>query len=231
MDEEAIKNPSIFFGSFEWSEPMTTATDMVLALVCLYGFLRFYNHKGNKTEAFRFFLFYFLCFAIGIGSASIFGHALQAYLTPDWKAIGWSFAGVGIMFMELASLKLISNMIKRSYRYIFLSFIIIHTVCFLGLMLVPETRDFSFSAANSTLGLVFITMPMQIFHGIKKKAKGSWFVVAAIIFGFSPLFVYLLKLGFGRWFNYHDISHLLLAMSSYITFLGTWRLGTKPSSV
>ena len=231
MGPEAISNPSIYIGAFELREPITTLTDLVFAGVGWYAFARFYRHKGEKTEAFRFFYFYFFFFGFGITCASLLGHAFQAYLTPDYKAIGWSITSFGIMSIELASLNLISNMIKRTYKYIFRTFIVMHIIAFLALMMFDETRDFRFSAANSVIGLVLVSMSMQIFHGVKMKSKGSWLLVAAILFGFSPLFVYIFKFSISNWFNYHDLSHLLLATSMYIMYLGAWRLGTKPSSV
>lgn len=230
MREDSIANPSLFFGNFELREPITSLTDLLFALVCWYAFIRFYKHKGEKTDSFRYFLFYFLFFALGISSASFFGHALQAYLAPAWKALGWFVAGIGVMSIELASLKLISNMIKSSYKLLFKVIIFSHSAAFFVLTLLPETRDFRFSAANSVIGLVMISMSMNIFHAIRMNSRGSWILVSGIVFGFSPLFVYIFKFSFSRWFNYHDISHILMAISMYVMYRGAWLLGTRPSS-
>ncbi len=231
MGKEAIANPSIFIGTFEFSEPVTTITDLIFATVCWYAFMRFYKHEGLKTEAFRFFLFYFLFFGIGITCASILGHGLQAYISRDWKAVGWGITAIGVMFLEFGVLNLVSNMIKRNFKYFFRILIVLHNVALIALLINPETRDFRFSAANTVMGMVLISMSILIFHAIRMNSKGSWILISGITLAFSPLFIYIFKFSISRWFNYHDFSHLLLAASMFLTYKGAWRLGTKPSSV
>ena len=112
MDD--ILNPTIYLGSFEWREPITTLTDFLVAIVAIFGYYKFKSYKGIKSSNFNFFKFYFLCFAVGMTSAAWLGHGLQAYVGPEFKRIGWICGATALLLFGLGSFDLIKTQFNKT---------------------------------------------------------------------------------------------------------------------
>jgi hypothetical protein len=223
MDD--ILNPSIFIGNFEWREPITTLTDFLVAIVALGGFLKHRKLKGVKTSSYVYFKYYFLCFAVGMTSAAWLGHGLQAYVGPEFKRIGWVFGATGLLLFGLGTFKLfkITNSFRLVLKVLFLS----QYVIFIFLMLYPSYSDFKFAQLNSTISLIGFILPLHLFNYSKFKSLGSLMIVFNIVYAIIPGLIFTNQISISKWFNYHDISHVLMAIFMYIMILGTSKLSTQ----
>lgn len=221
---DPILNPTVFLGSFEWREPITTLTDFLVAVICIISAFKFFRYKGGKSDAFLFYQLYFLCFAIGMSSAAWFGHGLQAYVGPEFKRIGWTCSATGHLFLAFASLIQIKDYVSKTFFRTARAIFLIQYPVFLFLMLAPTFSDFIYAQLSSTVSLVGMILPLQIYHYYKTKERGSLIILLAIIYGIVPGFVYNNQISFSRWFNYHDFSHVLMACFMILLFLGASRL-------
>lgn len=216
---DPILNPTLIIGEFEWREPITTLTDSLTGFVCIFAFIIFSKYKGKKSESFKYFKIFFLLFSIGMLSAAWFGHGLAAYVTPRWKVIGWVINSTANLFLGLATLKEIIPLIKphisRWIKVVFISQVSI----FIVFMLIPSTSFFGLAQLCSLVSLIGMVLPMHIFNFSKTKSQGSKLFIIAIGMGVLPGIIFNTQLSVNRWFNYHDISHVVMATIFFVLFL------------
>ncbi|MFT5156281.1 MAG: hypothetical protein ACI9NN_000314 [Bacteroidia bacterium] len=216
-----ILNPTVFLGDFEWREPVTTLTDFLVALVCWFAVYSFV--KAPKNQRVRpyhtIFIFYFLSFAIGMTSAAWFGHGLQAYVSPRFKIIGWCFGATGLMLLQQGSFYLVEGCVQRAWmRSAIRAAFVVQWFTFLVLAIHPSTSQFMVAQINSTLAIIGTILPMHLINYRTNNDARSRLVLGAIAFSLIPGVVYSQQLSFGRWCNYHDISHILMATFMFFMF-------------
>ena len=216
---DPIHNPTLILGEFEWREPITTLTDSLTASVFIFAFIVFSRYKGEKSESFIYFKAFFLCFAVGMLCAAWFGHGLAAYFTPRWKAVGWVINSTANLFLGLATLKEIMPLIKPHTARLIKVVFILQVSTFVVLMLIPSTSFFGLAQLCSFVSLIGMLLPMHIFNFSKTKSSGSKLFMIAIGMGVFPGIIFNTQLSVNRWFNYHDISHVVMATIFFVIFL------------
>lgn len=230
---DSILNPTVFVGSFEWREPVTTLTDLLVAIVCLTAFYFFTRLKNRESPGYPWFRKYFLIFAIGMTSAAWFGHGLQAYVSPNFKIIGWVCGATGLMFLQVGSLKLITKYVSAKwqsllFKWFRLQWIVAVCGMFYFLSAGIETA-FKVTQINSVVALWGSVLPIHFFGYYKANIRTSKIVIIALLYSAVPGIVYSNKISLSHWFNYHDISHVLMAVFMTIMFLGLYQL-VKPTN-
>lgn len=216
---DPIHNPTLILGEFEWREPITTLTDSLTASVFIFAFIVFSRYKGEKSESFIYFKAFFVCFAVGMLCAAWFGHGLAAYFTPRWKAVGWVINSTANLFLGLATLKEIMPLIKPHTARLIKVVFILQVSTFVVLMLIPSTSFFGLAQLCSFVSLIGMMLPMHIFNFSKTKSSGSKLFMIAIGMGVFPGIIFNTQLSVNRWFNYHDISHVVMATIFFVIFL------------
>jgi predicted membrane channel-forming protein YqfA (hemolysin III family) len=215
-----ILNPAISFLGLTIEEPVTAATDFVTALVCYYSFFRL-TGMGGRGKVYLYLRMYFLIMAIALTSAAFLGHAFQAYLTSDYKAIGWGLSALAICFLEMGSAEIVRDELGNTMTKSLMFIMILHLAIFYLFLILPETRNFAMVRISSSISLVGFVLPIHLFHWFKTKHEGSMWFVAAVMWGILPAIVYQREISVNEWFNFHDISHLMMAAYSLILFNGS----------
>ena len=221
---ETILNPTVFISSFEWREPVTTLTDFMVALAAMYALYRFISYGGSKDKQYRIYQSYFLCFAIGMTSAAFLGHGFQAYISPRWKAIGWTLSATGQLFFIIASVNQLRMKWTARFRRNFKTLVILKYFVFLLLIIIPSTSDFKVVQINSSIDLIGLILPLQWLFYRETKLRGSLFIIGAIIYAMIPGIIYSQQWSISRWFNYHDISHVMMSVFMLLMFYGAFAL-------
>lgn len=227
MEFFSILNPTVFIGDFEWREPVTTLTDFLVAMVCWVAFFWFGKFKSNRPT-YKWFRAYFLIFAIGMSSAAWFGHGLQAYVPAEMKLIGWICGATGILILQNGTYQLIKDALPKSFQLFLPKWFVLQWFVALTLMLsririgIPEA--FQVTQVNSAVAFMVFLLPMHIFSWKKVGIQSSKIVVLAILYSAVPGFVYSNQISINHWFNYHDISHVLMAIFMTIMFIGLSRV-------
>ena len=230
MEFYSILNPTIFIGDFEWQEPVTTLTDFLVAIVCWVAFFLF--SKNDKSSiTYKWFRAYFLIFAIGMTSAAWLGHGLQAYVVPEMKLIGWLCGATGILFLQTGSFRLIRNKLPKILQRFLPIWFVLQWLVAVVLMLTRISEGialaFQVTQVNSAIGFMVFLLPMHVFSWKKLGVKQSRIIVIATFYSAIPGFVYSNQISIHRWFNYHDISHVLMAIFMTIMFLGLNRIENR----
>jgi hypothetical protein len=227
---ENILNPTINWFGLTIQEPVTSATDFITSLVCLYSFLRL-TSLGGTGKVYQLLRLYFLTMSVAMGFAAFAGHAFQSYLTTDHKAIGWSFSAVAICVLEIASAEIIKDQLGVRIIRGLQTIMILHLAIFMLLLLNSETRNFDMVKASTAIGLIGFVLPIHFYHWYKTRHIGSrWFVIA-VLWAMLPAIVFNLEISVSRWFNFHDISHVLMAAYTLILFRGSKRFSNVSENV
>ncbi|MEZ4826734.1 MAG: hypothetical protein R3C61_10650 [Bacteroidia bacterium] len=206
-------------------EPVTSLTDFITAIVCFLSFMILYR-QNVQGKVFNLMRSYFLLMGIGMTSAAFIGHAFQYLVTTDWKMIGWIFSAVALMLLGFSSAEYALPYIGKRRARLIQGFLVIQLIGFLIAMIIPATRDFSTVKINSSIGLVGVVLPVHAWLWLQHKAGGSRIISLAVIWGIIPAIVYNTEFTLHRYFNYHDISHVL--MSIFILIMLRGALGLRP---
>ena len=228
---DPILNPTMYINSFELREPVTSLTDFLVAITAMYALYRYMTYQGERSQHYSTYLKYFLFIAIGMTSAAFLGHALQAYISPRWKTIGWLMSASGQLFLILASVNQLGYKWTYKRRHLFKTAVIVKYFVFVLLILIPATSRFEIVQINSSIDLVGIVLPLQFLFYRDTKIKGSFYVMMGILYAIIPGLIYSNQLSIDRWFNYHDISHVLMSIFIFIMFVGTFKIVTDPKHI
>lgn len=209
-------------------EPVTTLTDFLVAIVCWVSYFLITRINNPGSEAFPWFKRYFLIFAIGMTSAAWLGHGLQAYVTPEFKAIGWICGATGLMFLQFGSFQLIKSNLKPGLRKALQVVFVAQWLTAVGFMLyrlnIGIVEAFKVTQINSVVALIVLVLPMHIYAYKVVKISGSKLVIGALAYSAIPGLVYSNQISISRWFNYHDISHVLMAIFMSFMFYGLYSI-------
>lgn len=227
MPNDSILNPTLFIGDFEWREPITTLTNLLVALVCIIAFLMYHKYKGRKSRGFNYFKFYFLFFAIAMIFAGWFGHGLQAYIGPEYKRVAWAIAATSLLLLALGTTTYLAEWVTKKVIWFIRISLTLQYLVFIVLMLAPQTSKFMYAQWSSVSVLIGFILPMHLYLYWKTKSKGNAIIIGTIMYGIIPGTVFNQQLSVGQWFNYHDISHVSMAVFMFLMYIGTSLLAMK----
>ncbi len=159
--------------------------------------------------------FFFLLVALSSLIGTIV-HGFSSYTSPEVHFHIWwlmcVLQGAGITFAQLG----VGNCVFPQNKSLVGIFVLIQFVAFA--ILLYTTRSFGVTKVHVALGLIPI-MIYYVFQGMKgQKAE----ILVATGIGISALtaVVHSLKISLNEWFNYNDISHLLIITSIVFMYRG-----------
>jgi len=214
-----ILNPTIEWMGWEIREPVTSATDLLTGIVSLCAFILLSLMKSQSKVVFQMRA-YFLLMAICMGFASTVGHAFQGYVVWEWKMLGWSFGALAICMLEQSSISLLEDKLGRKYTVGLRAWSVLHLLIFFICIANPATRSFSVVKINSTVGLIGLVLPLHAYNYYTNRDKGSAWILFAMVWTLIPAYIYNMEVSYSRWFNFHDISHVLMAIYTVYLYLG-----------
>lgn len=224
---DSILNPTIFIGTLELREPVTAFTDFMIAITCAIAFWILTTSKKERSDSFHYYRGFFLMYALGMTFAGWIGHGLQAYLGPEWKMLGWLCSMTGQALLVIGSLIEVKSHINSIIYKSIVGALIVQFIVFTVLILNPSTRGFEVPQMASVIVLTGFVIPLQLFGYLKNYNTGSMLVICAIVYGIVPGYVYNNQISLNRWFNYHDISHLLVVIYMIIMTFALRKLALK----
>lgn len=203
---------------FTFSEPVTSLTDIVLAVICLILAIRVRKRCNESlfNNAWRLF-FLFTGISTLIGS---FAHGLQQDI-PE-KLFNTLWLGMNIcssvsVFFALRATIRFTNAPRTLRIYLVLSnYILLITFVLLTLL----RNDFEIFKVHASIALFIIFLT----HGIAyfKNHVGSGSVALGIIFSFITVCIHTAQLSISTWFNYKDISHVIMMVSLIMIYNGLY---------
>jgi hypothetical protein len=89
------------------------------------------------------------------------------------------------------------------------------------------TLNFFFVEAHTTYGLLIVVASLHFFVYRKTRSAGSRLFLIAVGFAAVSAIIYLNRWSFSPWFNYNDISHVLLTFAAWYFYSGSKKIGKE----
>jgi len=215
------EQPSIEVFGLLIHTPVTAATDVVVAAICLVAYLKL-KRLPLQGEVHRLFKYYFLSMSLATFLGGVLGHALLEYLPFYMKIPGWIISMLSVALLERALIQYTRNLVSPKVGTFFAWLNIIELLTFMVLALV--TLNFQFVLAHAAYGIGIVSAGFAGFIYLREKSRGSKLIlwgVLACVFGAT---FFVLKIGLSKWFNHVDISHVFMMVASVLFYLGAKHL-------
>lgn len=209
----AMDVPTIDFLGLQITEPFTWLTNWLVAAFSLgFGHFLFNDKFADATQKFWSIFFVFIGIASITGGAA---HGFINYVGQNFHYAAWILTGLAIFAAQLATLQLIDNYKLRSIVRVFVYIqllVLVSSVMYL--------HNFNSVRINSIIGLLGIVIPFSLLHYIKHRDKRSALIMIGILSNLLPGFVHAYKISYNEWFNFNDISHIIMIFCLYIIYRG-----------
>lgn len=225
MDVTLISQPDIEIFGIRILEPVTSLTDILVAVTCIYAYWKLRKEKVPGRTA-KFMEWYFLTMGVATFFGGMIGHAFLYAVNEYWKLLGWYISMASIALIERAAIQHATRLISEKLGKAFLIINIVELITFM--VLTAVTLHFRFVQIHVVYGLLIVVFSFQWFVYLKTRDQGSkiflWAIAVLIVAGF--IFNYPVVLH--EWFNHRDFAHILMAIGTLIFLKGTLRLGELP---
>ena len=213
---------SVNIGDVKIMEPVTALTDLIVSLVCVIAFIRLKKSKHHRSVTIRLYRSFFLTMALATAFGGIVGHAFLHYLSFEWKLPGWVISMLSVALAERGSIIHARPLLKKHMGNFFSWINIIELLAFISLAMF--TLKFIFVEIHAVYGLLLVLFSFELFVYRKTGDKGSKLALWSVFFGFLAMLIHLTKFSIHQWFNYLDLSHVMMAISSYVLYKGVERM-------
>jgi len=212
------EQPSIFIYDLRLDEPVTTITDLIISAVCFYAYFRL-TKLAERQKLHQFLRFYFLSIGIATFIGGIIGHGFLYIFSFPWKLPGWLTSMLSVALIERASIeharKLISPRLAMTLTWLnLLELLTFMTLTFTYL-------SFFFVEVHTTYGLLIVVASLNIYIYYRTRNRGSKLFLIAVGFSALAALVFMNKWSIHMWFNYLDLSHVLLTISAIFFYKGS----------
>jgi len=220
--------PSIEVFHVRIDEPITTATDLLLALVCFYAYFRIGNQK-HPVKIRKQFRYYFFTLGMAALFGGLFGHAFLYSLSPSWKLVSWIFMLISVAIISQILLELSKSLIKSSY----LRLLALVNIVIMVFALVMTLRTVTFSAVQyyTIFGMVVIVGSLSFIIYQKTGSRGVVKFMLGVGVGIVSAVVFSYEIGLSPWFNHNDISHVILSFSALSIYKGAVSVMQAPATL
>ena len=198
-------------------EPMTAFTDLIVSFVCFRSFILL-QRKKEKEIFYHLYCYFMLVMGFATLYGGLVGHAFLYALSFAWKVPGWIISMLSVGLAERAAIIHARPLLKSHIGNFISTANIFEVLIMIGVAV--STLNFFFVELHATYGLLLVVSSFEVFILHRTKDKGSKTILWAVGVSALAASVHLSKISLYKWFNYLDLSHVLIAVSSYLFFLG-----------
>jgi hypothetical protein len=218
------KLPQINIYGITVLEPFNVITNMFITSLCWFCFYRL--HKAQKKILHQRLASYFL-FVMGLSTliGGIVGHGLLYLTSAEGRLPGWCISMIAVALMERAAIMHTRPLVKpwagnllSILNYIELAVLVTLTI---------TTLNFIFVEIHAIYGLLFVVFVLELYVYRKSKDKSGPYFIIATAFGVLATFVHEMKWGINFWFNYNDVTHVIMLPSVWYYYKAIDRMGEK----
>ncbi|MBI2270378.1 MAG: hypothetical protein HYU69_08485 [Bacteroidetes bacterium] len=209
---------SITIGEITVMEPVTTITDLIVSAVCFYAFGKLGKSENSRHISIKLYQYFFLTMGLATAFGGLIGHAFLHYLGFEWKLPGWIISMLSVALAERGAIIHARPLLKKRIGDFFVVINIVELLAFI--FLAMYALKFIYVEIHAVYGLLVILFSFELFVYKKTEDKGSRIALWSVFFAFLAAFTHLIKISIHKWFNYLDLSHVFMAVSSYILYRG-----------
>lgn len=216
--------PSLFPFGIRVDEPINMLTDLVVSAVCLIAFYQL-RKKNIPGMTHTYFSLYFLLLGLATLSGGIIGHGFLYAFSFAWKLPGWIVSMFSVALIERSSIEYARPHISARVGHFFLVLNIIELLTVMTITIY--TLNFGWVEFHSGYGLLAVVLPFHGYTYYKTRDPGSLTIIVAVAIASIAALFFMNKISLHTWFNYIDISHVLMACAAFVFYRGALRLKGK----
>lgn len=195
------------------TEPFTWITNWMVAGASLYFGHKLYYARYADTQM-KFWSMFFLF----MGLASLTGgtaHGFINYVGNNFHYAAWIFTGIAVYGAQRGTLEIIRD--SKIYPGLKI-FVLLELIAMITSVLFFQS--FESVRVNSALGLIGLVLPIQLYGYRYFGLKGSGIIALGIISNVIPALIHALRFSYNKWFNFNDLSHVVMIGCFYIIYKG-----------
>lgn len=207
---------SICFFDIKLLEPVTVFTNIIISFFCLYFYFKLNVNSSNlKFEKYWRLFFLYFSFSSMIGAVA---HGFKGYFNESVFNLVWLSMNLSSIlithYLLLSNLEIVSTSDKN--KGILKTAIGFISILFVGIIFL--TNNFLSVKINAFISILFTIYVHIVIY--RKGESGSGFILFGFTFSLLSVLVHSIKFSISSWFNYKDISHVIMNISLYIIFIG-----------
>lgn len=207
---------TIQIGNLIIGEPMTSLTDIGIAItsfICVARIRNRLNESGFYNAWRMFFLFMGISTSIGT-----IAHALNGSRAVELFNILWmcmiTASSIAVFFANEATIRFMNpNATARKYMQAINSIALL-----IFIVLTFALNDFEIFKYHAAAGVLFIFFT-HLTAWIRSHWGSGW-LVAGMGLSICTVFIHTIEFSFSTWFNYKDISHVIMVLSLIFIYNG-----------
>lgn len=214
------EQPSIYPFGLRVDEPITCLTDWLITGVCMYAFWQLrrprYAHRAILQQLLTC---HFLFMAAATFLSGLLGHAFLYILGETWRLLGWgcSLIGVGLL-AQSALLYTTPPFSRRTYQWLSALNLVAFILAAAALVM---TRNFLIVVIYTGLGLLGGVTSLHAWAFLRTRHPGSgWMLIGVMVTAIAAV-AFLRHWYISPWFTHDDLSHCLIAISTFCMYLGS----------
>lgn len=198
------------------AEPVTVLTDILLSVFCFYFYNKLHVAK-HQTELGKYWRFFFLFIGLSTFIGAV-AHGLKEYMPQGLFHMVWmtmNLISIPSSYYLLKVTITLSHFTEEKKKN--LSSISLVGMCFLGLFTIIYNQ---FDIIKINAAVVILLTLVRHYHSYKRGYTGCGYIFFGFAFSLLSVIVHSLKISYSEWFNFKDISHVIMNISLYIIFTG-----------
>lgn len=223
-----LRQPDVNIFGLRLQEPITTITDLLVTAVCFYAFWKI-KKSGVSGKAVQHIKYYFVLMGIGIGLGGLIGHGFQYIFSPAWKCVGWVIGMIAVLFFEFSALEYTANLIPKKWHKILMGFSIIEII--IAFVFTIIFIDFKYVQYHMIYGFIVVIFSLHLLIYYKTNDNGSRWMLAGVGMLVVAISAFSYRVAPHVWFNHNDLSHVFIAIASYLFLKGALHLGDPPKKL
>lgn len=216
QQDQALEIEIITVAGLTIGEPVTSLTDIVLAVISFTLFARIKNRLNESffNNSWRMF---FLFMGISTGTGAL-AHALNGT-----EAIWWYntlfmamtvFSSISVFFALKATIRF-TNMDSGVRKFLTITNFVLLAV-FMAYTFISNNFEIFKIHAAAGLFLIFLTH----FIAWQRSHSGSGWIMSGMGISFFTVLIHTQQFSLSPWFNYKDISHVIMMVSLVMIYNG-----------
>ena len=199
------------------TEPFTWLTNWSVAAFSFYfGHMLFHTKNGDKQTKYWSMFFAFMGIASMTGGTA---HGFINYVGNNFHYAAWIFTGIAVFGSQLSALEVIKDtLIYTPLKW----FVIIELLVMTAAIIFYQSFDAVM--INSAFGLIGIVLPIQLYGYKLLRMNRNGIIALGIVSNVAPALIHAGRFSYNRWFNFNDLSHLVMIGCFYIIYLGAKKI-------
>ncbi len=209
-------------------EPFNIITNLFITLLCWIAFYRL-RQSPERAIHYRLATYFFLIMGFSTAIGGILGHGFL-YVTGVWGRLpGWYLSMFAVAMLERAAIIHTRPLVSPVTANILSVVNYIEITIFIALAFI--TLNFRFVELHAVYGLLVVVFSLEFFVYLKTKNQSGPYFIWATVWAACAGLVHLMEWGINFWFNYNDISHIVMLPSVWCYYRAIDKIRKTASTI